>query len=125
MKWFQIPDSVRVKLPQAAEAEDLSFAEYEKHNVWCDPSWREDVTSITLYREIREARARAANPGDWCGLSDAAFEKYAPLATLRGKALPPVLQAFMAFIEAVMLATSKAPTLAEPEALPAPEDPPN
>lgn len=84
MRTFQIPENQ--VLENAVGKPTYSYRDFLDEYVWPHPALRADEASA-ITAEILEDKLDRPKPGDTIELTDAEFEFFAPLATLRDRTL--------------------------------------
>jgi hypothetical protein len=87
MKEICIPRPAKLKEPQpdgTVRDIELSYEAFLDGQVWCLPEWRNDAEWGNAFERLVDA-FDGKSAGDNVYVSDVDFEKFAPLATMKGK----------------------------------------
>ena len=122
MRYVEFPPDQLCMVTGAEDRMPMTYKEFLDDSVWTVAKWRESEdlarTRNRLIALFDEAFAKE-RPG--VGIADKDYEKWEPLAALRGMQMPPRnVRPISVFTDAAMFASTK-----EPEWAKAPQPPPS
>lgn len=92
MRYITIPHGVQVVAEDGTE-QLLTFAKFLETTVWCAAFWRQELDGDKYAKMFFEVKGKfdGALPGEIVELSNAEYEAFRPLATMRGEKVNPTL----------------------------------
>ena len=111
MRYLIIPEPVEIVAVQRdGRALIYSNRDFHQEYVWPAPEWRDGTRDAAERFAACYSKIHAAKPGDVVGLTDEEYETYSPIATMRGKPIPPPLAVeFNQLMRPILLATKERP----------------
>lgn len=109
MRYITIPEPVETVLP-TGQTVMYGMEAHHANEVWAAEVWRVEPGAFEVLLALREKFGEVPEPGTVVGLTDAEYEKYAPVYMMAGKTLAPWFQATaLALMAPVARATTKDP----------------
>jgi len=115
MRYIIIPDSINVSVTitndgkQENRVVPYGLNDLNAQEVWTNEMWHQDLSSIEAFERIY-LKFKGKKPGQVVPLEDADYERYMPLATMRGVKIRPDLAYEMHMLmKAVHAASSTEP----------------
>jgi len=124
MRYIQIPKSETV-VQADGTTKAFTFDQFLAQVVWVHECWRSDSEGTGMHDTFCSLTEKFAGAlaGEWVELTDAEYEKFRPIATMRGEKMAPGMAIPLNAIMRPVIAAPKekpAETVKAPEAVPDP-----
>jgi hypothetical protein len=112
MRYPEFPPDQSIVRNKGEGRSRMSYEEFLNEHVWTDPKWRQDAEfAKARQRLVKQFDAAFSKGARGVGLSDKDFEKWEPIAALRGPFQIPAenVRAVSVFTDAAILASTDEP----------------